>query len=238
MDLLTRFLELFLNLDDVLASVIETYGAWTYTLLFAVVFAETGLVVTPFLPGDSLLFAAGTFAGRGSLNVTVVSIVLWLAAVLGDTANYWVGKSLGTRITRSSRRWIKPKHLERTHEFFTRYGAKTIVLARFVPVVRTFAPFVAGIGTMEYRTFLIYNVVGGALWVAVCVGGGYWFGGLPIVQENFGLVVVAIVVVSVLPAVVEYLRARRSGSRPDRPLTPGSGMTRSAAQVPPDQGLG
>ncbi len=215
-----------LRLDHHLAALIEAYGVWTYVVLFAVVFAETGLVVTPILPGDSLLFAAGTFAGRGSLNGLALIVILSVAAILGDTVNYWVGKYLGDHILRRhTGRWIKKKHLDRTHAFFERYGGKTIVLARFVPIVRTFAPFVAGIGAMTYARFLAYNIFGGILWVAVCVGAGYFFGGLPIVQNNFSLVVLAIVVISLIPAVVEYVRYRSQAAGPSDPAAPGEKAT-------------
>lgn len=215
MELLTWLFDLILHLDRHLESLIESYGLWTYLILFLIVFAETGLVVTPILPGDSLLFAAGTFAGRGSLNPLMLLATLSAAAILGDTVNYWVGKYLGQHFVHGSRRhWIKQKHLDRTHAFFEKYGGKTIILARFVPIVRTFAPFVAGVGTMTYGRFLVYNVIGGLLWVLICVGAGYFFGGLPVVQNNFSLVVLAIVVISLIPAVVEYLRVRSQAPAP------------------------
>ncbi|MEK7731573.1 MAG: DedA family protein [Planctomycetota bacterium] len=215
MELFTYFIDLILHLDRHLASLIESYGLWTYLILFVIVFAETGLVVTPILPGDSLLFAAGTFAGRGSLNPLFLFAILSAAAILGDTVNYWVGKYLGQHFVRDKgRRWIKQKHLDRTHAFFEKYGGKTIILARFVPIVRTFAPFVAGIGTMTYGRFLAYNVIGGLLWVGICIAAGYLFGGLDIVKNNFSLVVLAIVIVSLIPAVVEYLRARSQAPVP------------------------
>jgi len=210
MEILTQLIDLCLHLDRHLAEIIQQYGAWTYLILFLIIFAETGLVVTPFLPGDSLLFAAGAFTGMGHLNFAAVFFTLSAAAILGDTANYWIGKYLGDWIVnRSNSRWIKKEHIEQTHSFFERYGGKTIILARFVPIIRTFAPFVAGIGAMTYGRFIVYNVVGGVLWVTICVGGGYLFGGLEIVRNNFSLVVLAIVVLSILPAVVEYLRHRR-----------------------------
>jgi len=215
MEFLTYLIDLILHLDRHLASLIENYGLWTYLILFLIVFAETGLVVTPLLPGDSLLFAAGTFAGRGSLNPLLLFAVLSAAAILGDTVNYWVGKYLGEHFIRGrGRRWIKQEHLDRTHAFFEKYGGKTIIIARFVPFVRTFAPFVAGIGTMTYARFLAYNVIGGLLWVGICVAAGYLFGGLPFVQDNFSLVVLAIVIVSLIPAVVEFLRARSQAPVP------------------------
>ena len=214
-ELLSGFVDLILHLDKHLASLIESYGGWTYLVLFGIVFAETGLVITPILPGDSLLFAAGTFAGRGTLDGIVLFLVLSAAAIAGDTVNYWVGQYLGDHILRRHiGRWIKQEHLDRTHAFFEKYGGKTIIIARFIPIVRTFAPFVAGIGAMTYARFLAYNVVGGLLWVAVCVGAGYLFGGLPVVQNNFSLVILAIVVVSMIPALVEYLRQRSQAAEP------------------------
>jgi len=208
MELLKDFIDLFLHLDKHLAEIIGEYGVWTYLLLFLIVFAETGLVVTPILPGDSLLFAAGALAGGGSLQVGVVFLLLSAAAILGDTVNYWIGNRLGPRIVR--RRWIKQEYMDRTHAFFEKYGGKTIIMARFVPIIRTFAPFVAGIGAMTYGKFLAYNVIGGVLWVAICVFAGYFFGGLQVVKDNFSLVIIAIVIVSVMPGVIEYIRHRRA----------------------------
>jgi membrane-associated protein len=208
MELLKDFIDLFLHLDKHLAEIIGRYGVWTYLLLFLIVFAETGLVVTPILPGDSLLFAAGALAGSGSLQVGVVFLLLSAAAILGDTANYWIGNRLGPQIVR--RGWVKQEYMDRTHAFFEKYGGKTIIMARFVPIIRTFAPFVAGIGAMTYGKFLAYNVVGGVLWVAICVFAGYFFGGLEIVKNNFSLVIIAIVIISVMPAVIEYIRHRRA----------------------------
>jgi membrane-associated protein len=214
MDLVHWFVDFLLHLDKHLAQVIHAYGTWTYALLFAIVFLETGLVVTPFLPGDSLLFAAGSFAALGALDVAVLFVLLSVAAVLGDTANYAIGKYLGPKVFHFPKsRFFNPEHLRRTHDFYERYGAKTIVIARFVPIVRTFAPFVAGIGRMSYPKFLAYNVAGGVLWVALCVFAGYFFGNLPIVRKNFTLVILAIIVVSVLPAVAEFLRHRSEARR-------------------------
>lgn len=209
------FLDLLLHVDVHLQAFLQQYGGWTYALLFLIVFCETGLVVTPFLPGDSLLFAAGVFAARGALDVAGVAGVLAAAAILGDTANYWVGAVAGPRIVEHAHgRWIRREHLERTHRFFERYGGKTIIMARFIPIVRTFAPFVAGIGRMTYGRFLLYNVVGGLLWVVLFVGAGYWFHQAPLVERHFSLVVLAIVILSVLPAVVEWLRHTQKGSSP------------------------
>ena len=214
MDLVHWFVDFFLHLDTHLAQVIHAYGTWTYALLFLIVFLETGLVVTPFLPGDSLLFAAGSFAALGALDVSALFLLLSVAAVLGDTANYAIGKYLGPKVFHFPKsRFFNPEHLRRTHDFYERYGAKTIVIARFVPIVRTFAPFVAGIGKMSYPKFLAYNVAGGVLWVAVCVFAGYFFGNLPFVKKNFTLVILAIIFVSVLPAVVEFLRHRNESRR-------------------------
>ena len=212
MEFISRLIDLFLHLDKHLNDVISQYGGWTYLILFVIVFCETGLVVTPILPGDSLLFAAGTFAALGSLNVLWVFVLLSIAAIGGDTINYWVGYWIGPKIFHGENvRFLNKKHLDRTHAFYEKYGGKTIVLARFVPIVRTFAPFVAGIGRMSYWRFIAYNVVGGIAWVAICVFSGYYFGNLEIVRKNFSLVILAILVISVLPMVVEYLRQRVAG---------------------------
>ena len=226
MEALRQLIDIFLHLDQHLKPILETYGAWTYLLLFTIVFCETGLVVTPFLPGDSLLFAAGAFAASGSLSLTVLILSLIVAAVLGDTVNYWVGDKLGPRLLAFKRfRLIKPEHLAYTHEFYEKYGGKTIIIARFVPIVRTLAPFVAGLGTMSYGRFMSYNVIGGVAWVVICTVAGYFFGNLPFVKDNFSLVVLAIIVLSVLPAVWEIwkartLRRRRMEERPERPEPP------------------
>jgi membrane-associated protein len=206
---LMPFLDFFLHLDDHLLQVIESYGGWTYAILFLIVFCETGLVVTPLLPGDSLLFAAGAFAGAGSLDVIVVMVLLFIAAVLGDAVNYSIGHYLGPKALSGRSRFLKKEYLDRTHRFYERYGGKTIVIARFVPIVRTFAPFMAGVGRMNYWHFARYNVLGALLWVGVCVMGGYLFGNIPIVKENFELVILMIVFVSVLPGAVEFVLDRR-----------------------------
>jgi membrane-associated protein len=212
MDMLKQFVDLFLHLDKHLSDVIRDHGAWTYLILFAIVFCETGLVVTPFLPGDSLLFAAGAFAASGSLSLAALILVLGLAAVLGNTVNYGVGRFLGHRLLGAKRSLVKPQHLARTQEFFGRYGAKTIVITRFMPILRTIAPFVAGLGQMRYLEFMTYNVIGGVAWVLICTVSGYLFGNLPFVKEHFSLVVLAIIVVSMIPAVLEALRSRRGGT--------------------------
>ena len=199
-----------LHLDKHLSYILEYCGVWCYPLFFLVIFAETGLVVTPFLPGDSLLFALGTFAAIGSLDITWVWAILTAAAILGDNANYAIGKYLGSVILKKEGAWfLKKEHIERTHRFYEKYGSKTIVLARFVPIVRTFAPFVAGVGRMSYTTFFTYNVVGGLLWVSLFVFGGYFFGNIPVVKNNFSIVIFAIIFISVLPAVIEVIRQSR-----------------------------
>jgi membrane-associated protein len=209
MELIGKLVDLFLHLDQHLNDVIGQYGSWTYLILFLIIFCETGLVVTPFLPGDSLLFAAGAFAALGSLNVFWLFVLLSIAAIAGDTVNYWIGHWVGPKVFhRENVRFLNKKHLERTHAFYERYGGKTIIIARFIPIVRTFAPFVAGIGRMSYWRFIAYNVIGGVAWVAICVFAGYFFGNLAIVKKNFSLVIIAIVLISTLPMLVEYLRHR------------------------------
>jgi membrane-associated protein len=202
-------LDVFLHLDVHLQAVIAAYGVWTYVILFVVIFLETGLVITPFLPGDSLLFAAGAFAANGSLDVGWLFALLFVAAVLGDTVNYRIGYGVGPRVFQERSRFFKQEHLERTHHFYQRHGGKTIFLARFMPIIRTFAPFVAGIGRMSYSRFVFYNIFGGLTWTALFIFGGYYFGNLPIVEQNFTLVVLAIIVLSVLPPGIEFLRSYR-----------------------------
>ena len=211
MNVLQFLMDLILHLDEHLSAVIAQYGTWTYALLFFVIFMETGFVVTPFLPGDSLLFAAGTFAALGSLDLGLLLLLLCVAAIAGDTVNYWIGHYLGDRAYRI--RWIKKEYLDQTHAFFEKHGGKTIFLARFVPIVRTFAPFVAGIGRMSYGYFISYNVFGGIVWVVLFTVAGYLFGNIPLVQDNFSLVVIAIIVLSMVPMVVEVLKARRESKQ-------------------------
>jgi membrane-associated protein len=214
MELLKDALDFFLHLDKHLSPIIQEYGGWTYLILFLIIFCETGLVVTPFLPGDSLLFAAGAFAATGSLSLWVLLGLLIVAAVIGDTVNYWIGHFLGRRLLAAERfRVIKPEHLAYTHEFYEKYGGKTIIIARFVPIVRTFAPFVAGLGSMSYGRFMSYNVIGGVLWVAICTVAGYLFGNLPFVKDNFSVVVLAIIALSLVPAIWELMRARNARRR-------------------------
>jgi membrane-associated protein len=210
MEFISKVVDFVLHLDAHLSALILQYGIWTYVILFVVIFCETGLVVTPFLPGDSLIFAAGTFAARGDLNVLGLFLILSAAAVLGDTANYWIGKIIGPKVfQKENSRIFKKAYLERTHNFYEKYGAETIIIARFVPIVRTFAPFVAGIGRMSYGKFLSYNIIGGVGWVALFTFGGYFFGNIPFVRKNFSLVIIAIIVISLLPAALEIIKHRR-----------------------------
>jgi membrane-associated protein len=215
LDFFRQLVDMVLHVDEHLHQVIQTYGTGTYLLLFVIVFCETGLVVTPFLPGDSLLFAVGAFAARGSLDLVLSMVVLAAAGILGDSVNYWIGARVGPAVfQRKDSRIFKQEYLERTRHFYEKYGAKTIVLARFVPIVRTFAPFVAGIGRMHYGTFLAYNVVGALVWVGLLVPAGYFFGNIPFVRANFEIAVLVIIVVSVLPVIVEFVKHRRA------PVTP------------------
>ena len=209
MEYLTQFIDLFLHLDKSLSTVIQTYGSTTYIILFMVILCETGLVVLPFLPGDSLLFAAGAFAAKGDMDITLLFLTLCIAAISGDSINYEVGRLIGPRIARREKsRFVNKEHIAKTHEFYEKYGAKTIIIARFIPIIRTFAPFVAGFGNMGYKKFLHYNVIGGIAWVAICLFAGYLFGNIPLVKQNFTMVIFAIIIVSILPAVIEYIRHR------------------------------
>jgi membrane-associated protein len=210
MEFLRSVIDLFLHLDQHLSRVIADYGVWTHLILFLIVFAETGLVVTPFLPGDSLLFAAGTFAALGSLDLWLLIVLLLAAAILGDTVNYWVGAWIGPRAFGGNVKFLRKDYLDRTHAFYQKHGGKTVILARFVPIIRTFAPFVAGVGAMSYPKFITYNVVGAVLWVGLFVPAGYFFGNIPAVRKNFTLVILAIIALSVLPIAVEAIRSRRS----------------------------
>jgi membrane-associated protein len=209
--------DLLLHVDRYLLHLVNTYGVWVYAVLFLVVFAETGLVVTPFLPGDSLLFAAGAIAATGAMDIWIAAILLLVAAIVGDAVNYSIGRYAGARIIHLSRvdprwgRWVNPAYVERAHEFFERHGGKAIVLGRFAPIIRTFVPFVAGVAEMSYPVFALYNVAGAVAWVTICVGAGYAFGNVPIVRDNFSLVAIGIVLISLLPLVFEYLKYRREG---------------------------
>ena len=210
MELINKIIDIALHLDRYLSAIIQQYGLWTYAILFAVIFIETGFVVMPFLPGDSLLFAAGTFAALGALKVGWLIALLAAAAIIGDTVNYWVGHFLGPKVfSKEKARFFKKEHLDRTHAFFEKYGGKTIIIARFVPIVRSFAPLVAGIGRMSYGKFIAYNVIGGVGWVVILTGAGYFFGNIPVVRKNFSLAILAIIALSTVPIVTEYLRHRK-----------------------------
>ena len=209
MELISGFIDLVLHLDRHLQVLVANYGVWVYLILFAIIYCETGLVVTPFLPGDSLLFVAGAIAAGGSLYVHSLFAVLLAASFLGDNTNYWIGRFAGPRIfRRAGSKLFDPRHLDRTQQFYAKYGRKTIVIARFVPIVRTFAPFVAGMGRMAYPTFLPFSFAGGVLWIGLLVYAGYFFGNLPFVQNNLSIVIIGIIAISVMPGVIEYLRGR------------------------------
>ena len=205
---LRDIVDFILHIDVHLTALVSQYGTWTYAILFLIIFCETGLVVTPFLPGDSLLFAAGALAAASDLNVGLMFVLLSIAAILGDAVNYTIGKTVGEKLFDGRIRYLKREHLDRTHAFYEKYGGKTIIIARFVPIVRTFAPFVAGMGAMSYRKFATYNIVGGIVWIGSLLFAGYLFGNIPLVRDNFGLVVIAIIIISILPAVVEIIRSR------------------------------
>lgn len=212
MDTIKGFLDYFLHLDDKLRDLIGEYGVFIYLILFLIIFVETGLVVMPFLPGDSLLFAAGSFAAIGMLNLWYVLILLFIAAILGDTVNYLIGKNIGLKVLQwklGNRQLVKQKHIDETHLFFEKHGPKTIIIARFVPIVRTFAPFVAGIGEMDYRKFLSFNVIGGFVWIFSLTLLGYWFGNTEFVKNNFETVIFAIIFISILPIIIGYFKGKK-----------------------------
>ena len=209
--MITTFIDMFMHLDTHLDLVIRNYGMWTHAILFLIIFCETGLVITPLLPGDSLLFAVGTFAALGSLDVKLLTISLSIAAIAGDTVNYWIGYFVGPKVFSKERsRFFNRDYLDRTHRFYERYGGKTIIIARFIPIIRTFAPFVAGIGRMTYLRFILYNIVGGVAWIGAFLFGGYFFGTLPFIKQNFSLVILAIIIISMLPGLIEFLRHKFS----------------------------
>lgn len=208
MELVKSVIGLFLHLDAHLAELIAQFGGWTYGILFVIIFCETGLVITPFLPGDSLLFAAGAFAGLGSLNPAGLFLLLFAASLAGDSTNYWIGRYIGPRAFGGTIRFLKVEYLDRTRDFYARHGPRTVILARFLPIVRTFAPFVAGVGQMPYPRFLTFSLAGSTAWVGLFVGAGYFFGNLPLVREHFSIVVMGIIGVSLLPMVVEAVKGR------------------------------
>ncbi|GIK84106.1 MAG: membrane protein [Patescibacteria group bacterium] len=219
METVTYLLSFIIHLDKHIAEIIAAYGPLTYLIFFGIVFAETGLVIFPFLPGDSLLFAAGTFTALGSLHFLALFFLLWAAAVLGDSVNYWIGNVFGQKLVDNPKiTFINQEHIDKTEEFYRKYGGKTIILARFVPIVRTFAPFVAGVGKMDYQKFFFFNVVGGFVWVALFMGLGYFFGNVPIVKENFAIAIFGIIGISVIPMVYEYLKERNTPSMPQKVL--------------------
>lgn len=220
MDYFARLIDLFLHIDRHLLEIVQTHGIWSYAILFTVVFLETGVVITPFLPGDSLLFAAGSLAAVGAFDLPLLLLLLCVAAILGDTLNYWIGRRIGARVFTEGSRFFKQEHLLRTQQFYERHGGKTIILARFLPIVRTFAPFVAGIGRMHYGRFWAYNAAGGVLWVCGFGLLGYLFGNLPMVKKNFSLVILAIILISVVPIARELWRARCGARAVDPGQTP------------------
>lgn len=206
MEFITEIFSYILHLDKHLSELIQKYGTYTYIIFFIIVFCETGLVITPFLPGDSLLFAAGTFCALGTLNVHFLVFILIISAILGDTVNYWIGNKFGEKILTKNNRFIKKEHLIKTQKFYEKHGGKTIILARFIPIVRTFAPFVAGIGKMYYPRFLSFNIIGGIVWVVIFVYGGYFFGNIPIIKNNFTLTIMIIIILSISPGIIEFIR--------------------------------
>ncbi len=212
---ITTFIDIILHLDVHLQWIIQTYDVWTYAILFIVIFCETGLVITPFLPGDSLLFAAGTFAAMGSLNLALLMLIIFIAAVIGDFLNYQMGHYLGPKVFKKEKSWLFNKdYLDKTHTFYEKHGAKTIIFARFIPIIRTFAPFVAGIGNMHYMKFVSYNIIGAGVWVLLFTLAGYFFGNLTIVKENFTLVIMAIIIISFIPAIKEAIQHYREKNTP------------------------
>jgi membrane-associated protein len=214
MELLSGFLDLILHLDAHLLALVQEYGVWVYAILFVIIFAETGLVVTPFLPGDSLLFLTGALCGMGSLELQILMPLLIVAAFSGDNTNYWVGRLLGLRLlNHASQKLIKHEHLEKTHLFFDKHGGKTIIFARFLPIIRTFAPFVAGIGTMNYRSFVMFSALGSVAWIGGLTIAGYFFGNIPIIKNNLTLMILVIIVVSFIPAILEFIKHRRQTTK-------------------------
>ncbi len=214
MEIITAFFDIVLHLDAHLLALVQDYGVWVYAILFVIIFAETGLVIAPFLPGDSLLFVTGALCGMGSLELNILMPLLILAAFSGDNTNYWIGRLLGLRLlNHASQRLIKHEHLEKTHLFFDKHGGKTIIFARFLPIIRTFAPFVAGIGTMQYRSFLMFSAIGSFAWIGSLTVAGYFFGNIPIIKNNLTLMILVIIVVSFIPAVLEFIKHRRQAAK-------------------------
>jgi len=213
MNIITSLINVLLHLDKYLTVIIKSYGIWTYALIFLIIFCETGLVITPFLPGDSILFAAGALASIGALKIFPLFIVFYLAAVIGDTANYHIGQKIGNKILdKENVKYINKEYLKKAHNFYKKHGSMTIVLGRFIPIIRTFVPFVAGIGEMTYSKFIIYNMLGAFLWVSLFLGGGYFFGNLPFIKTHFSYILIAIIVISVIPGVLAFIKEKRNGS--------------------------
>lgn len=212
MPIINFFIEFILHIDKHLGEIIQTYGALSYFILFLIIFLETGLVFTPFLPGDSLLFAAGAFASIGAFNLHFLLLILILAAILGDTSNYWIGHFFGEKIVAHPKIPINEEHIKKTNQFFQKHGGKTIILARFVPIVRTFAPFVAGAGQMNYKKFISYNIIGGILWCSIFTLAGYFFGSIPFIKKNFSLVIIIIVLISLIPVIIEFLKSKKKAA--------------------------
>lgn len=211
MGLIASLVNIILHLDKNLLWLTQNYGVFVYVILFLIIFCETGLVITPFLPGDSLIFAAGTLASLGSLNIMLLFIIISFAAIIGDTVNYWTGKIIGPGILKKEKiKFVKKEYIEKTEKFYEKYGNKTIILARFIPIIRTFAPFLAGVGSMSYSKFLTYNIIGGLVWVSLFLFGGYFFGNIPIVKENFSFVIIGIILISFVPIIVEYIKHKRN----------------------------
>lgn len=208
MELIKGILDIFLHLDKHLSEIISTYGTTTYVILFLIIFVETGLIIMPFLPGDSLLFVAGYFASRGDLNIMYLCVLLFIAAFIGDLLNYTIGKFTGDKLMTMKLPFVKKEYFEKTHEFYEKHGPKTIIFARFIPIIRTFAPFVAGVGKMNYKVFVTYNIIGGAIWVVLLLFAGYYFGGVEIVKKNFELVIFGIIFISILPPIIELIKAK------------------------------
>ncbi len=211
MELSANLIDIFINLDEYLGVIFQKYGSWTYLILFLIIFCETGLVITPFLPGDSLLFVVGALAASGSLHVGWLFVLLTVAGILGDTVNYHIGYYVGPKVFHKNNiRFLNKEHLTRTHLFYEKHGGKTIIIARFIPIIRTFAPFVAGIGRMSYRRFIAYNIIGSIIWVGTFLLAGYYFGNLPVVKDNFSFVILVIIIISILPVIINYIKARSS----------------------------
>jgi len=220
METIKQFVSFFLHIDKYLGLIIQNYGLWTYGILFSIIFCETGFVVTPFLPGDSLLFVAGTFSATGALDLRILFFLLILAAVAGDNLNYWIGRYTGPKVFKyENSKFFKKEHLDKTHKFYEKYGTKAIIIARFIPIIRTFTPFIAGIGSMTYIKFLIYDIFGGVLWISFFVFGGYYFGNIPVVKRNFIFVILAIILISMMPAVFELLKHRKIAEKHGNPET-------------------